>query len=94
MRRLRVDGGDLDGIHYLRTLGDADSLRNDAANAEQVVLIGGSYIACEVAASLTADGQALHARDDRGRTARRATSAPRWASFFARRCSPTTASSA
>ncbi len=57
VRRLRVDGGDLDGIHYLRTLGTADSLRNDAANAEQVVLIGGSYIACEVAASLTAMGK-------------------------------------
>jgi 3-phenylpropionate/trans-cinnamate dioxygenase ferredoxin reductase component len=57
VRRLRVDGGDLDGIHYLRTLGTADSLRADAADAEAVVLIGGSYIACEVAASLTEQGK-------------------------------------
>jgi 3-phenylpropionate/trans-cinnamate dioxygenase ferredoxin reductase subunit len=57
VRRLRVDGGDLDGIHYLRTLGTAESLRSDAEQAEHVVLVGGSYIACEVAASLTAMGK-------------------------------------
>ncbi|MEO8688477.1 MAG: FAD-dependent oxidoreductase [Solirubrobacteraceae bacterium] len=57
VRRLRVDGGDLDGLHYLRTLGTGASLRADAADAERVVMIGGSYIACEVAASLTAMGK-------------------------------------
>jgi 3-phenylpropionate/trans-cinnamate dioxygenase ferredoxin reductase subunit len=53
VRRLRVDGAQLDGIHYLRALGNADAIRRDAVEAEQVVLVGGSYIACEVAASLT-----------------------------------------
>ena len=77
VRRLRVDGGDLEGIHYLRALGNAASIRADAEQAERVVLIGGSYIACEVAASLTAMGKQLHARDARGRAARPATSAPR-----------------
>jgi 3-phenylpropionate/trans-cinnamate dioxygenase ferredoxin reductase subunit len=57
VRRLRVEGGDLEGIHYLRTLGTAASLRADAEEAERVVLIGGSYIACEVAASLTTMGK-------------------------------------
>jgi 3-phenylpropionate/trans-cinnamate dioxygenase ferredoxin reductase component len=57
IRRLRVEGGDHDGIHYLRTLGTAESLRADAEDAETVVLIGGSYIACEVAASLTVLGK-------------------------------------
>jgi 3-phenylpropionate/trans-cinnamate dioxygenase ferredoxin reductase subunit len=57
VRRLRVDGCDLDGIHYLRTLGNSDAIRADAENAERVVLVGGSYIACEVAASLTAEGK-------------------------------------
>jgi 3-phenylpropionate/trans-cinnamate dioxygenase ferredoxin reductase component len=57
VRRLRVDGCDLDGIHYLRTLGNSDAIRADTAEAEHVVLIGGSYIACEVAASLTAEGR-------------------------------------
>jgi 3-phenylpropionate/trans-cinnamate dioxygenase ferredoxin reductase subunit len=57
VRRLRVDGCDLEGIHYLRTLGNSDAIREDTAGAERVVLIGGSYIACEVAASLTAEGR-------------------------------------
>jgi 3-phenylpropionate/trans-cinnamate dioxygenase ferredoxin reductase component len=57
VRRLRVDGGDLEGIHYLRALGNSTSIREDAEDAERVVLIGGSYIACEVAASLTTLGK-------------------------------------
>ena len=57
VRRLRVPGAELEGIHYLRALGNADSIRSDAEEAERVVLIGGSYIACEVAASLTQMGK-------------------------------------
>jgi 3-phenylpropionate/trans-cinnamate dioxygenase ferredoxin reductase component len=52
VRRLNVPGAELDGIHYLRTLGNADTIRQDAAG-KRVVLVGGSYIGCEVAASLT-----------------------------------------
>jgi 3-phenylpropionate/trans-cinnamate dioxygenase ferredoxin reductase component len=52
VRRLNVPGSELEGIHYLRTLGNSDAIRDDAAG-KQVVLIGGSYIASEVAASLT-----------------------------------------
>jgi 3-phenylpropionate/trans-cinnamate dioxygenase ferredoxin reductase subunit len=57
VRRLNVDGCELEGIHYLRALGNADAIRRDAEQAEQVVLIGGSYIGCEVAASLTKLGR-------------------------------------
>lgn len=52
VRRVSVPGAELEGIHYLRTLGNSDTIRADAAG-KRVVLIGGSYIACEVAASLT-----------------------------------------
>ncbi|MFI5009681.1 MAG: NAD(P)/FAD-dependent oxidoreductase [Solirubrobacterales bacterium] len=55
VRRLNVEGCELEGIHYLRTLGNADAIRADAAG-KRVVLIGGSYIGCEVAASLTLQG--------------------------------------
>jgi 3-phenylpropionate/trans-cinnamate dioxygenase ferredoxin reductase subunit len=54
VRRIRVDGCDLEGIHYLRAFANSDAIRADAAQAERAVLIGGSYIGCEVAASLTA----------------------------------------
>jgi 3-phenylpropionate/trans-cinnamate dioxygenase ferredoxin reductase component len=57
VRRLNVDGCELEGIHYLRTLGNADAIRTDVEEAEEVVLIGGSYIGCEVAASLTLMGK-------------------------------------
>jgi 3-phenylpropionate/trans-cinnamate dioxygenase ferredoxin reductase component len=53
---LRVDRCELEGIHYLRAFGNSDAIREHAAEAEHVVLIGGSYIGCEVAASLTAKG--------------------------------------
>lgn len=53
---LRVEGAENEGIHYLRAFGNADAIRAEAEAAERVVLIGGSYIACEVAASLTARG--------------------------------------
>jgi 3-phenylpropionate/trans-cinnamate dioxygenase ferredoxin reductase component len=57
VRRLNVDGCHLEQIHYLRTLGNADAIRAGVADAEEVVLIGGSYIGCEVAASLTLLGK-------------------------------------
>jgi 3-phenylpropionate/trans-cinnamate dioxygenase ferredoxin reductase component len=53
VRRIRVDGCQLDGIHYLRTFGNADAIRADAEQAENVVMIGGSFIGTEMAASLT-----------------------------------------
>lgn len=53
---LRVEGAENEGIHYLRAFGNADAIRADADAAEHVVLIGGSYIGCEVAASLAAKG--------------------------------------
>jgi 3-phenylpropionate/trans-cinnamate dioxygenase ferredoxin reductase component len=57
VRRLQVDGAQLEGVHYLRALGNADSLRADVADADRVVCVGGSYIASEVAASLTELGR-------------------------------------
>jgi 3-phenylpropionate/trans-cinnamate dioxygenase ferredoxin reductase component len=57
VRRLRVDGAQLEGIHYLRALGNADAIRAGAEEAERVVLVGGSYVACEVAATLTSLGR-------------------------------------
>ncbi len=57
VRRLNVHGCELEQIHYLRTLGNADAIRAGVTDAEDVVLIGGSYIGCEVAASLSAIGK-------------------------------------
>jgi 3-phenylpropionate/trans-cinnamate dioxygenase ferredoxin reductase component len=53
---LRAEGAENEGIHYLRAFGNSDAIRADAESAEHVVLVGGSYIATEVAASLGARG--------------------------------------
>jgi 3-phenylpropionate/trans-cinnamate dioxygenase ferredoxin reductase subunit len=57
VRRLQIDGIALEGIHYLRALGNADSLITDAETVSDVVCVGGSYIGCESAATLTTLGK-------------------------------------
>ena len=54
VRRLRVEGAELDGIHYIRAFGNSDAVRADAERAKRVLLVGGSYIGTEAAASITA----------------------------------------
>src|SRR5215210_343723 len=41
VRRVRVDGCDLDGIHYLRAIANSDGIREAASEAERAVLVGG-----------------------------------------------------
>jgi len=56
--RLDVPGGDR--ISYLRTLGDCRRIIDRAGNAKSAVVIGGSFIGLEVAASLVARGLQVH----------------------------------
>lgn len=56
-RHLSVQGADLGGIHYLRTRPDSDLLREEAAKAERIALVGGSFIGTELAASFTKLGK-------------------------------------
>jgi len=49
---LRLEGAELENIHYLRAFGNADAIREEAKKAGKVAVIGGSYIGTEVAASL------------------------------------------
>ncbi len=57
VRILRVEGAQLDGIHYLRTIRNSDALREELADAQRIALIGGSYIGTELAASLAKLGK-------------------------------------
>jgi len=54
--RLPLSGADLPGVFTLRTVDDCDAIRAAVSGARQVVVIGGSFIGCEVAASLTQMG--------------------------------------
>jgi 3-phenylpropionate/trans-cinnamate dioxygenase ferredoxin reductase subunit len=50
-RRLPAPGADLAGVHYLRTIADADRIRAECAAGGRMVIIGGGYIGLEVAAT-------------------------------------------
>ncbi len=54
--RLAIPGAMLSGIYYLRTLTDAQNIRRAAETAKRAVVIGGSFLGIELAASLSAMG--------------------------------------
>ena len=55
-RRLAAAGASLDGIHYLRTVEDADRIRADVSPGRRAVVVGMGFIGSEVAASLRQSG--------------------------------------
>ncbi len=50
-RRLPLPGSDAPNVHYLRTLADADAIREHLRPGARLVVIGAGYIGLEVAAS-------------------------------------------
>lgn len=50
-RRLELPGADLSGVHYLRTIDDAEKLHHAIENSGRVAIIGAGWIGSEVAAS-------------------------------------------
>ena len=50
-RRLDVPGADLAGIHYLRSIADADGLRRELRPGARLAIVGGGYIGLEIAAA-------------------------------------------
>jgi 3-phenylpropionate/trans-cinnamate dioxygenase ferredoxin reductase subunit len=55
-RRLRIPGTDLQGVHYLRRLGQSDALRADLEAGGRVVVVGAGWIGLETAAAARAHG--------------------------------------
>jgi NADPH-dependent 2,4-dienoyl-CoA reductase/sulfur reductase-like enzyme len=55
-RGLAVDGADLPGVFSLRSLEDASTIREAAAQARDALVVGSGFIGMEVAASLTTLG--------------------------------------
>ncbi|WP_242478902.1 NAD(P)/FAD-dependent oxidoreductase [Hymenobacter lapidiphilus] len=53
----QLPGHDLAGVLPLRTAQDAEAIREAAANAKHVVIIGSSFIGMEAAASLAAENE-------------------------------------
>ncbi len=60
VRRLEnFPGGELDGVAYLRTLDDAQALKDALSKAQNLVVVGGGYIGLEVAAVAVAAGASV-----------------------------------
>ena len=59
-RPLAVPGAELDGVLTLRTLADADDLRQRLEEARAVVVVGAGFIGLEFAAVALARGTAVH----------------------------------
>ena len=55
-RQLPIAGADLVGVHTYRTLADAEEVRQAAEEAHAAIVIGGSFIGSETAASLRMRG--------------------------------------
>ena len=62
-RRVSMPGGDLDGIYGLRTVQDADRIRQEIVADRRVVVVGMGFIGSEVAASLRHKGLEVTAID-------------------------------
>jgi 3-phenylpropionate/trans-cinnamate dioxygenase ferredoxin reductase subunit len=58
-RKLKVPGGDLDGVHYLRVVGNSARLREALREGGRVVVVGAGWIGLETAAAAREYGCAV-----------------------------------
>lgn len=76
VRRLTIPGSNLPGIHYLRTMADAEALRAAIAPGVRVAIVGAGYIGLEVAASARKLGAEVTVVEAAERVMARVTSPP------------------
>ncbi len=62
-RMLNIEGSNLNGIHYLRTIADVDAIRGEMAAGKSLVIVGGGYIGLEVASVGVEQGLTVHVLD-------------------------------
>lgn len=53
VRKLPIEGADLPGVFYLRTMGDTLAIRDAAKDGATAMIVGGGWIGLECAATLT-----------------------------------------
>ena len=82
-RKLPLEGAELDGVCYIRTLAETDALEPRLAAAQNVVVIGAGFIGLEFAAVASAHGKSVTVLEMTDRAMARAVSAP-ISAYFAR----------
>jgi 3-phenylpropionate/trans-cinnamate dioxygenase ferredoxin reductase subunit len=80
-RKLPVEGADLDGVMYLRTLAEADAIKAHFAAATNIVVAGAGFIGLELAAVASKLGKSVHVIEPLGRVMSRAVT-PAVSQFF------------
>lgn len=75
VRKLEIPGADLQGIHYLRTLADAEAVQAEVKEGGKAVIVGGGYIGLETAASLRKLGMEVTVLEMMDRVLERVTAA-------------------
>lgn len=83
VRQVKLPGCELNGIHYLRDLADAESIKSKIAEGQRAVIVGGGYIGLETAASLRKLGMEVSVLEMAPRILQRVT-APEVSEFFHR----------
>jgi 3-phenylpropionate/trans-cinnamate dioxygenase ferredoxin reductase subunit len=82
VRRLHIPGADLAGVHYLRSIADADAIGAALTPGARLAVVGGGYIGLEVAASARKRGAEVVVLEAAERILSRVTS-PLMSTFYA-----------
>ena len=56
VREVPVEGADLPGIHYLRSIADVEAIRKDMSNSKNVVIVGAGFMGLSAALHLAVAG--------------------------------------
>jgi 3-phenylpropionate/trans-cinnamate dioxygenase ferredoxin reductase component len=83
VRRLAVDGHQLAGVFYIKTIDDVLALKQQMGAARHAVVIGGGYIGLETAAVLRQHGLSVDVLEAEERILKRVT-APAVSAFYSR----------
>ena len=80
-RILNIEGSDLEGILYLRTIADVDAIADAMQNASSVCIVGGGYIGLEVASVTVKAGKTVNVLEMEDRILQRVTT-PEMSEFY------------
>jgi 3-phenylpropionate/trans-cinnamate dioxygenase ferredoxin reductase subunit len=81
VRKIDIPGGDLAGVHYLRTIDDVRAMQPDFVAGNNLIIIGAGYIGLEVAAVAVTRGLNVTVREVADRVMARAV-CPEVSTFF------------